>query len=80
MDDTELLRRELRAAREELIRKRSRCSGGPDESTSRLPLMPDREEAFLRLALMSVEELEAHVERLERDLEDLEQGIDVPDE
>jgi len=25
-------------------------------------------------------ELEAHVERVERDLEDLEQGIDVPDE
>jgi hypothetical protein len=42
--------------------------------------MPDREEGFLRLALMSVEELEAHVERLERDLADLEQGIDAPDE
>jgi polyhydroxyalkanoate synthesis regulator phasin len=80
MDDAELLKRELRAAREELIRKRSQCTGRPDETESRLPLMPDREEAFLRLALMSVEELEAHVERLERDLADLEQGIDAPDE
>jgi len=80
MDDAELLRRELRAAREELIRKRSQCAGGPDESTSRLPLMPDREEAFLRLALMSVDELEAHIERLERDLADLAQGIDRPEE
>jgi polyhydroxyalkanoate synthesis regulator phasin len=80
MDDAELIRRELRAAREELIRKQSQCSGAPDESTSRLPLMPDREEAFLRLALMSVDELEAHVDRLERDLEDLEQGFDRPDE
>lgn len=80
MDDAEQLRRELRAAREELIRKQSQCSGGPDDSTSRLPLMPDRKEAFLRLALMSVDELEAHIDRLERDLEDLEQGIDRPDE
>ena len=79
MNDAELLRRELRAAREELIRKRSRPEG-PDEVASRLPLMPDREEAFLRLALMSVDEFEAHVDRLERDLADLEQGIDVPDE
>jgi polyhydroxyalkanoate synthesis regulator phasin len=78
MDDAELIRRELRAAREELIRKQSQYSGGPEESTSRLPLMPEREEGFLRLALMSVDELEAHVERLERDLEDLEQGFDRP--
>jgi hypothetical protein len=38
--------------------------------------MPDRDDEFLRLALMSVEELETHVERLERDLEDLDQGFD----
>jgi hypothetical protein len=80
MNDAELIRRELRAAREELIRKQSQCAGGPDGSMSRLPLMPDREEAFLRLALMSVDELEAHIERLERDLADLAQGIDRPEE
>lgn len=78
MDDAELLRRELRAAREELVRKRSQATDEDDEAQSSLPLMPDRDEEFLRLALMSVEELETHVERLERDLADLEYGIDVP--
>lgn len=75
MDDTERLRRELRAAREEVVRKESQQSA-PGESTSRLPLMPDRDEEFRRLALMDVEELQAHVERLERDLTDLEQGFE----
>jgi outer membrane murein-binding lipoprotein Lpp len=77
MDDAELLRRELRAAREELVRKRSRHDDSPlPESGSVLPLMPDRNDEFLRLALMSVEELETHVERLERDLEDLDRDVD----
>lgn len=80
MDDAELLRRELRAAREELIRKRSQETEGPTEAESHLPLMPDRDDEFLRLALMSVDDLETHVERLERDLEDFEEGIRVPDE
>lgn len=81
MDEAERLRRELRATREELVRKRSqRTADAPDETASRLPLMPDRDEEFLRLALMSVEDLETHVERLERDLEDLEQGIEERDE
>ena len=77
MDETELLRRELRAAREELVRKRSRPSDDPDAG-SQLPLMPDRDDEFLRLALMSIDELEAHVERLERDLSDIEDGFDIP--
>ncbi|CCQ33148.1 hypothetical protein HLRTI_002611 [Halorhabdus tiamatea SARL4B] len=80
MKDAELLRRELRAAREELIRKRAGSPDEPGTTTSRLPLMPDRDEAHLRLALMDVEALEAHVDRLERDLDDLEHGIDRPDE
>lgn len=75
MDDTERLRRELRAAREEVVRKESQQSA-PGEPTSRLPLMPDRDEEFRRLALMDVEELQAHVERLERDLTDLERGFE----
>jgi hypothetical protein len=45
-----------------------------------LPLMPERDDEFLRLALMNEAELERHVERLERDLEDLEEGIEPPDE
>jgi hypothetical protein len=42
--------------------------------------MPGRDDEFLRLALMSIAELERQVERLERDLSDLEEGIDQPDE
>jgi hypothetical protein len=76
MDEAERLRREIRAAREELVRKRSQYADEPNEPKSRLPLMPNRDEEFLRLALMSVEELETHIERLERDLTDLNQGID----
>ncbi|QAU12159.1 hypothetical protein EKH57_05080 [Halorubrum sp. BOL3-1] len=78
MNDDELLRQELRSAREELVRKRT--SEDPAASESCLPLMPERDEAFLRLALMSVEELETHIGRLERDLADLEAGVKRPDE
>jgi len=80
MDETDRLRREIRAAREELVRKRARPDGDPHERESRLPLMPDRDEGFLRLALTSVDELETHVERLERDLADLEDGFEPPEE
>ncbi|MDB2272777.1 hypothetical protein B9H04_12210 [Halorubrum ezzemoulense DSM 17463] len=79
MNDAELLRRELRGAREELVRKRARQSDDLPTSESQLPLMPERDAAFLRLALMSVDDLETHIDRLERDLADLEDGIDRPD-
>ena len=79
MNDAELLRRELRGAREELVRKRARQSDDLPTSESQLPLMPERDAAFLRLALMSVDDLETHIDRLERDLTDLEDGIDRPD-
>jgi ribosomal protein L29 len=79
MDNNKLIRRELRSAREELVRKRARQSDDPPASTSQLPLMPERDDAFLRLALMSVEDLETHINRLERDLTDLKAGIDRPD-
>lgn len=79
MNDDELLRRELRGAREELVRKRTRQSDDLPTSESQLPLMPERDAAFLRLALMSVDDLETHIDRLERDLADLEDGIDRPD-
>ena len=76
MNDDELLRRELRAAREELVRKGTQGSDELLSTESGLPLMPERDEAFLRLALMNAEELETHIERLERDLADLENGIE----
>ena len=79
MNDDELLRRELRGAREELVRKRARQSDDLPTSESQLPLMPERDAAFLRLALMSVDDLETHIDRLERDLADLEDGVDRPD-
>ena len=37
--------------------------------------MPGRDEGFLGQTLMSVEELETHIERLERDPEDLQRDI-----
>ena len=79
MNDDERLRRELRCAREELVRKRTQASNGAPASESRLPLMPERDEAFLRLALMTVDDLETHIERFERDLADLEDGLDRPE-
>lgn len=79
MNDDERLRRELRCAHEELVRKRTQASNGAPASESRLPLMPERDEAFLRLALMTVDDLETHIERLERDLADLKDGLDHPD-
>jgi hypothetical protein len=79
MNDAELLRRELRATREELVRKRSLHPDEPGKTGESLPLMPERDEEFLRLALMSIEELETHAERLERDLDDLEDGFDNPE-
>ncbi|MFC7200691.1 hypothetical protein [Halospeciosus flavus] len=80
MDDAELLRRELRAAREELVRKRTDPADDPVASASQLPLMPERDDEFLRLALMSIDDLETHIDRLERDLDDLEHGIERPDD
>ncbi|GGL36451.1 hypothetical protein GCM10009037_20030 [Halarchaeum grantii] len=79
MDDADLLRRELRAAREELVRKRADADDHV-ATTSQLPLMPERDDEFLRLALMSIDNLETHIDRLERDLADLENGIDHPDD
>ncbi|WP_436903631.1 hypothetical protein [Halovenus halobia] len=76
MDDRELLRRELRATREELVRKQARSTEGQPIEDSQLPLMPDRKERFLRIALMGTDELERHIERLERDLADLETGFE----
>jgi len=80
MDDAELLRHELRAARDELVRKRADETDDPIAATSQLPLMPERDDEFLRLALMSVDDLETHIDRLERDLADLENGIDHPND
>lgn len=79
MDDADYLQRELRAAREELIRKTSDDPEGGPVPESRLPLMPDRDEEFLRLAVMTADELEVHVDRLERDLDDLRNGIAAVD-
>lgn len=80
MDESDRLRREIRAAREELVRKRSRRDDDHGAHGSRMPLLPDRDEEFLRLSLMSVDDLETHVERLERDLADLEDGFETAEE
>jgi len=76
MDEKARLRRELRATREELVRRGADEEAGPFDETTHDPLTPDRDEAYLRLALLRVEDLESHVDRLERDLRDLREGLD----
>ena len=63
---------ELRAPREELVR-RERHHGTPSEGG----LTPELDPAFRRLQTLSAEELTRHIERLERDLEDLAGGVDA---
>lgn len=80
MGDAELLEAELRAAKEELVRK-----GGGDECEmfdggGSPPFMPDPDDAHLRLAALSPADLEDHIERLERDLRDLQHGIERVDQ
>jgi len=60
---------ELRAAREELVR-RERHHGTPGEGG----LTPEIDPAYQRLQTLSAEELTRHIERLERDLNDLNIG------
>ena len=63
---------ELRAAREELVR-RERHHGTPGEGG----LTPEVDPAFRRLQTLSTEELTRHIKRLERDLDDLADGVDA---
>lgn len=53
---------------------------GTIAAASQLPLMPERDNEFLRLALMSVNGPETHIDRLERNLDDLKNGIDHRDD
>ena len=76
MDDQELLEAELRAAREELVRSGGETEDDWLEPAGRLPLLPERDPVYRRLALMTTEQLERDIERLERDLEDLREGWD----
>ena len=72
MSDHTLLTTELRAAREELIR-RERHHGTPGEGG----LTPEVDPAFRRLQTLSAEELSRHIKRLERDFEDLAGGTEA---
>jgi len=77
MDEDEHLQRGLFETRQELARKRILESRGPPDQLEHLQYVPERDEEFLRLAGMSADELEAHIERLKRDLADLDDGIDT---
>lgn len=68
MNDRTLLTEELRAAREEKVR-RERHEGSLGQGGVTAP----RDPAYRRLRTLSAEELSRHIERLERDLEDLGQ-------
>ena len=72
MSEHKNLTAELRAAREELTR-RERHHGTPGEGG----LTPEVDPAFRRLQALSAEELTRHIERLERDLDDLIVGLDA---
>jgi len=72
MSDHNHLTAELRAAREELVR-RERHHGASGEGG----LTPKVDPAFRRLQTLSAEELTRHIERLERDLDDLSAGADA---
>jgi len=72
MSDHTHLTTELRAAREEFVR-RERHHGTLGEGG----LTPEVDPAFRRLQTLSAEELTKHIERLERDLEDLDSGVDA---
>lgn len=65
MDDYNRLKTELRAAREERVRRER----GGGVSTA---MVPDIDQAFRRLKTLSDDELNSHINRLERDLRSLE--------
>ncbi len=71
MTDQRSLEAELFAARQELARKRIEEATAVPEYTERLAYVPDRDVAFSRLAALDAETLEAHIERLKRDLNSL---------
>lgn len=69
MDDRTHLVEEIRAAREEKIRReRHNNSAGAGGLTA------PRNPAFCRLRTLSADELAAHIQRLERDLDHLKAG------
>jgi len=70
MSENNNLEAEIRAAREELVR-RERHHGTPGEGG----LTPEVDPAFRRLQTLSAEELTRHINRLERDLDDLTVGV-----
>lgn len=69
MTDRSHLTDELRAAREEQVRRERNY-----EAIHAGGLCPPRDPAFQRLQTLSAEELSIHIERLERDLKHLEAG------
>lgn len=75
MDDADHLRQELRAARNELARQRIERRSYTPDILSRLPYVPEREDEHLHLTMLRPAELEAHIERLKQDLDDVEEGI-----
>ncbi len=71
MTEQSHLAAELFAARQERARKRIEEGTAVPEYTERLAYVPERSAAFSRLAALDAETLEAHIERLKRDLESL---------
>ena len=72
MKDRTHLKKEIRAAQEEKIRKERL-----EESPGRGGLTPPRKPEFRRLRTLSVKELTAHIKRLQKDLTHLETGSET---
>lgn len=70
MNERDLLEAELRAVREELARRE--LQRHPDDRSA---MVAPRDGEFLRLKTLRDDHLEAHEDRLERDLEDLTAGL-----
>lgn len=69
MDEKDLLKAELRVAREELARRNYKLHHQTDQPSL---VVPPRDVRQARLKELTDEQLESHIERLERDLEDLD--------
>lgn len=71
--DKNRLREELFATRQELARRRIEEQTGMADLIDQFSYIPERNEAFARLATLDSETLEIHIERLKRDIESLDQ-------
>lgn len=77
MNEKDHLKAELRAVREELARRNIKPNAAHELGSL---MYPPRDVQFIRLKELETEQLNDHEERLERDIEDIENGIEAGDD